>query len=675
MEQPPAYTRGDATFAQLSVNLQKSVGLDHNFNDALDAFREFLVSQENLTVNKSQAVLVLEECGKYQSEGRDLSRVLPVVTEALTEVSEQLERGPRWDEVVQDPSTINRLNTSIEEAFDRLAEQGENAESMIYRNELEIAREKDRKKIEELERAIRELQSSIQNPNQAVQSSITENLKIIGDSPFHTGQKQIDARRALAAIAELTGKSLPPSTMLHRAFVSIGSQAISQGASYDVFIGEYFTGEKVAVKVLRHRVDDETAKRTHERFARQTENWAALRHDCILPFYGVGMIQAPISPEEYQLYLVSPYLKNQDIKRYIKTYPKVSEVARLQMSLDIARGLKYMHDGEDLQGLDGKGLVHSALNIYNVLVKDSGRAVISGFGHAKMIKDFQASFTGDNSEYRYMGPEILDDAVLHFGSDMWSWAMTSLEILTDEPPFGAKTRGIKVIQMIGANQRPERANHPRIEEYEFSDDIWQLFEDCWKRRPEDRPSACEVVRRFRPFTRELGKKSNPTIRKPPPPTHSKTEHTEYGRSDPAVYQDTRSQPEHHELWMATQSVVKPPPASVPSIEPTVPTYPPPSPEQPQRQALVSPWMENGTVMEYITKHPDVDRPELCTQIACGLAYLHSMGTIHGDIKGENVLVAQNGVAMLTDFGSTILKNYSIKFSGDQVNGLSIRWAV
>ncbi|CAE6534653.1 unnamed protein product [Rhizoctonia solani] len=79
-------------------------------------------------------------------------------------------------------------------------------------------------------------------------------------------------------------------------------------------------------------------------------------------------------------------------------------------------------------------------------------------------------------------------------------------------------------------------------------------------------------------------------------------------------------------------------------------------------------------MEYITKHPDVDRPELCTQIACGLAYLHSMGTIHGDIKGENVLVAQNGVAMLTDFGSTILKNYSIKFSGDQVNGLSIRWA-
>ncbi|CAE7212996.1 unnamed protein product [Rhizoctonia solani] len=575
MEPPPAYTRGDATFAQLSVNLHKSVGLDPNFKDALDAFREFLVSQENLTLNKdqlrilrSQAVFVLEECGKYQSEGGDLSRVLPVVTEIFTGVSEELEQGPRWDKVIQDPSVINRLNTSIEEAFDRLAEQirqmakGENAESTMYKNELEIAREKDRKKIEELETAIRDLQSSSQDPSQAIQSSITENLKIIGDSPFHTGQKQIDARRALAVIAELTGKSLPPSTMLDRNFVSIGSQAISQGASYDVFLGEYFTGEKVAIKVLRHRVDDETAKRTHERFARQTENWAALRHDCILPFYGVGVMQSPISPQEYQLYLVSPYLKNQDIKRYIKTYPKVSGVARLQMSLDIARGLKYMHDGEDLEGLDGKGLVHSALNIYNVLVKDSGRAVISGFGHAKMIKDFQANFTGDNSEYRYMGPEILDDAVLHFGSDIWSWAMTSLEILTDEPPFGAKTRGIKVIQLIGANQRPERANHPRIEEYESSDDIWQLFEDCWKRQPEDRPSAREVVRRFRPFIRELGKKSDPTVQVPPPPTHPRTGQTEYGRSDPAVHQSTKPkpQPEHHELGRATQPVVKSPPA-------------------------------------------------------------------------------------------------------------------
>ncbi|KAG8730016.1 hypothetical protein FRC10_003208 [Ceratobasidium sp. 414] len=61
-----------------------------------------------------------------------------------------------------------------------------------------------------------------------------------------------------------------------------------------------------------------------------------------------------------------------------------------------------MHETVDLPG---HGIVHSALNISNVLIKDSGRAVISGFGHAKIIQNFQESFTGDNQDYRYMASD------------------------------------------------------------------------------------------------------------------------------------------------------------------------------------------------------------------------------------------------------------------------------
>ncbi|KAF8681386.1 Protein tyrosine kinase [Rhizoctonia solani] len=542
---PPAYTREDATYAQVALGLDKTIELGSEFKNALSAFRDFLTSQENDRLNRDQlrllrsrAVHVLEECAKYKNEGGDPSLVLSIITEIFTGVSKELEKGPQWEEVIADPSATRGLESAIGNAFDRLEDQmrqmakGEGMESTMYKHELEKARENDRKKIEDLEDTIRNLQGSIhQTPNEALQNSIKEKLKIIGDSSPHVLEKQIDARRSLAVIAELTGKSLPASTMLDRKFVTIGNQAISQGSSYDVFVGEYFTGEKIAIKVLRHRVDEETAKRTHQRFARLTENWSALRHDCILPFYGVGVMQSPVSPTEYQLYLVSPYLQNQDVKRYIKMYPKVAAHARLQMALDIARGLEYMHEGDDL--LEGKGMVHSALNIYNVLVKDSGRAVISGFGHAK-------------------GPEILDDAVLTFGSDIWSWAMTSLEILTDEPPFGQKTRGTKIIQMIGTNKRPERASHTKIEEYENSDEIWQLFEDCWKRQPEERPSAHEVVQRFRPLVREFGKKSDTTVQKPPPPSHPRTE---YGRSDPSVKQGVPP-PGQHQLGKPDQPTVQ-----------------------------------------------------------------------------------------------------------------------
>ncbi|KAG9077340.1 hypothetical protein FRC06_008972, partial [Ceratobasidium sp. 370] len=322
------------------------------------------------------------------------------------------------------------------------------------------------------------------------------------------------AKRALAIVTQLTGKSLPPSTLLGKDFVTIGQRAIHQGTSYDIFLGEYFTGEEIAIKVLRHRVDEATATRVHERFARQAFNWSALRHDAILPFYGIGVMPSPHVPGEFHLYMVSPYLRNRDAKHYLNTYRDAPPSSRLQISLDVARGLYHMHEAVDLPG---HGIVHSALNIFNVLIKDSGRAVISGFGHAKVIKDFHESFTGDNSEYRYMAPELMDDDThITHGTDIYSWAMTALEILTNVPPFGAKTKGPKIIQMVTSGQRPKRADHPMIEQYSCKDELWSLLEECWK--PEGRPSADVVVQRLKPMMiQELGRKSEATEQRPPPP--------------------------------------------------------------------------------------------------------------------------------------------------------------
>ncbi|ELU37267.1 Pkinase domain-containing protein [Rhizoctonia solani AG-1 IA] len=538
---PPAYTREDATYAQVALGLDKTIELGSEFKNALSAFRDFLTSQENDRLNRcglralrllrSRAVHVLEECAKYKNEGGDPSLVLSIITE----LSKELEKGPQWEEVIADPSATRGLESAIGNAFDRLEDQmrqmakGEGMESTMYKHELEKARENDRKKIEDLEDTIRNLQGSIhQTPNEALQNSIKEKLKIIGDSSPHVLEKQIDARRSLAVIAELTGKSLPASTMLDRKFVTIGNQAISQGSSYDVFVGEYFTGEKIAIKVLRHRVDEETAKRTHQ-INRELVCTEARLYTSILWSWGdaVTGFTYRVPTTSYVTFAGSLRLSlipSPFKKRYIKMYPKVAAHARLQMALDIARGLEYMHEGDDL--LEGKGMVHSALNIYNVLVKDSGRAVISGFGHAKLYRDPKS----------------------------WMMLFSRSEAISgrDEPPFGQKTRGTKIIQMIGTNKRPERASHTKIEEYENSDEIWQLFEDCWKRQPEERPSAHEVVQRFRPLVREFGKKSDTTVQKPPPPSHPRTE---YGRSDPSVKQGVPP-PGQHQLGKPDQPTVQ-----------------------------------------------------------------------------------------------------------------------
>ncbi|KDQ26677.1 hypothetical protein PLEOSDRAFT_1077544 [Pleurotus ostreatus PC15] len=66
--------------------------------------------------------------------------------------------------------------------------------------------------------------------------------------------------------------------------------------------------------------------------------------------------------------------------------------------------------------------------------------------------------------------------------------------------------------------------------------------------------------------------------------------------------------------------------------------------------LVSPWMENGTVVSYLRKHQGVNVAQLLFEVAQGLEYLHFMKVCHGDLRGSNVLVDNDGHARIADFG-------------------------
>lgn len=90
--------------------------------------------------------------------------------------------------------------------------------------------------------------------------------------------------------------------------------------------------------------------------------------------------------------------------------------------------------------------------------------------------------------------------------------------------------------------------------------------------------------------------------------------------------------------------------------------------------MVSQWIENGSIWVYLSRHPDTDRRQLCYGICDGLAYLHSNGIIHGDLKGANVLVSDNGIPLLADFGNSVLNSQSLKFSATiEKSVVSPRW--
>ncbi|KAJ7301173.1 kinase-like domain-containing protein, partial [Mycena albidolilacea] len=66
--------------------------------------------------------------------------------------------------------------------------------------------------------------------------------------------------------------------------------------------------------------------------------------------------------------------------------------------------------------------------------------------------------------------------------------------------------------------------------------------------------------------------------------------------------------------------------------------------------MVSPWMKYGTVLKYLRDRGRGDINRLLLEISQGLEYLHSMNIVHGDLRGNNILISDDGNACLSDFG-------------------------
>ncbi|KAJ6489906.1 kinase-like domain-containing protein, partial [Mycena sanguinolenta] len=153
---------------------------------------------------------------------------------------------------------------------------------------------------------------------------------------------------------------------------------------------------------------------------------------------------------------------------------------------DISLGLEYLH---------GRKICHGDLKGINVLVEDSGRALLCDFGLARIKADITSHTRTANDTVVYgsrnwMAPELLSGSLPRPPSDIYAFGMTVYELYTDENPLGTIPYGdfIELVFRIGVRpERPEEDEFPRM-----TDGIWDLAERCWNKDAKARPTARQI---------------------------------------------------------------------------------------------------------------------------------------------------------------------------------------
>ncbi|KAJ7935350.1 kinase-like domain-containing protein [Mycena leptocephala] len=237
------------------------------------------------------------------------------------------------------------------------------------------------------------------------------------------------------------------------------------GGDSNIYRGKFTTSDGREI-----RLDDAV-----KRLKREAEIWAQLKHKHVVPFIGVCDDVAP------RPVLVSPLYKLGHAGSFLRNNPAAN---REDMVIGVASGLEYLH---------AKDIVHGDVKVSNVLVDKGGIPSICDFGISKIL-DRSGFTTSRVGTCPYMAPELFivissegnpEMPSTTKSSDVYSFALLALEILSSEPLKARPTAWLITIQTF-SELRPKRAD------YKVTDGVWSVLDQCWEFDPHSRPTISNV---------------------------------------------------------------------------------------------------------------------------------------------------------------------------------------
>ncbi|CAH1444464.1 unnamed protein product [Lactuca virosa] len=255
---------------------------------------------------------------------------------------------------------------------------------------------------------------------------------------------------------------------------------IGQGAFGPVYKAQMTAGEAVAVKVLAT-----DSKQGEKEFHTEVMLLGRLHHRNLVNLVGY-------CAEKGQHMLIYVYMSKGSLAShlYSENHELLSWDLRVQIALDVARGLEYLHDGAT------PPVIHRDIKSSNILLDQSMGARVADFGLSRedMINRNASNIQGT---FGYLDPEYISTRTFTKKSDVYSFGVLLFELIAGRNPQQGLMEYVELAAMntegkVGWEEIVDSRLEGNFDEQEVND-VAALAYRCINRSPKKRPSMRDIV--------------------------------------------------------------------------------------------------------------------------------------------------------------------------------------
>ena len=187
-----------------------------------------------------------------------------------------------------------------------------------------------------------------------------------------------------------------------------------------------------------------------QRFRREAEAVAALRHAGIVPIYDIGE-SGGIA------YIMMPLIKGETLKKRLDRDGRLSIPEVRRVIKEIATALSVAHEA---------GLVHRDIKPENVMLEGPKQQIlVMDFGIAKALDPDQTGMTSSGlivGTPHFMSPEQASGEAVDARSDQYSLAVLGYRMVTGAHPFDGETTRALLYKQVFETPPPARERFPDV---------------------------------------------------------------------------------------------------------------------------------------------------------------------------------------------------------------------